>query len=82
MTYLDGSQIMVGDSVHIEHGRTSGKVVDIHEIPWMAALGELEPGVMIEAAPFGLLYVPVSMFADQGLSFEARAKSNMRWSGP
>jgi hypothetical protein len=82
MTYSDGVQIIVGDMVRIERGRTPGIIVEVHETTWDTALGPLEPGVMVEAAPFGLVYLPSSQFSDDGLIFEARGKSNMRWSGP
>jgi hypothetical protein len=82
MTYPDGTEILVGDSVFIERRRTPGTIVDIFGTDRIEELGVDQPGVMISSAPFGLVYVPVSMFAEQYLTFGARGKSNSRWSGP
>jgi len=83
MTYLDGTEVMMGDAVLIEHGKTPGMIVAVVEQDRVAEFNVEESGVMIEAAPFGLVYIPASMFGDQGLSFKSRGlKSNIRWSGP
>jgi hypothetical protein len=81
MTYLDGTEILVGDSVLIEDQRTPGTIVDVVGVDRIEELGVDESGVMIASAPFGLLYIPMSMFADECLIFEARGESNYRWSG-
>jgi hypothetical protein len=83
MNYLDGNEAMVGDAVTIEYGRTPATVVAVVEADRLAEFNVSEPGLMLESAPFGLVYIPASMFDDQGLSFKSRGlKSNMRWSGP
>lgn len=52
--------IEVGDSVTIEHGVTPGVVHDVVEsIGSMTEWGLKNPGVMVEAAPFGLVFWPI-----------------------
>jgi hypothetical protein len=82
MTYLDGTEVMTGDAVLIED-ETPGMIVAVVEQDRVAEFNVEESGVMIKAAAFGLVYIPASMFGDQGLSFKSRGlKSNLRWSGP
>jgi len=63
----------VGDSVLIEHGRTPGTISEV-----ISAKDDLanwnvdEPGVMIKSAPFGLVFWPVSQFAEDPIIFVAR----------
>lgn len=81
MNYLDGTEILTGDVVLIGQGGTEGSIVAVVEQDRMTEFNVKEPGVMISAAPFGLVYIPASMFADQGLRFESRGlKSKLRWS--
>ena len=83
MTYLDGTEVMAGDAVLIEHGKTHGVIVAVVETERVAEFNVEEPGVMIKAAPFGLVYIPASKFGDQGLSFKSRGlKSKLRCSEP
>ena len=72
--YLDGSAIVVGDSVLIENGRTEATVVQVvataeQQREWGVEL----PGVMLESAPFGLLYLPTEFLAEEPLQFVSRA---------
>jgi hypothetical protein len=41
-------------------------VVEIVEADRVAEFNVDEPGVMIASAPFGLLYLPISMFHSEG----------------
>lgn len=60
MQYHSGETIEVGDSVTIEHGVTPGVVHDVVEsIGSMTEWGLKNPGVMVEAAPFGLVFWPI-----------------------
>ena len=68
MQYSDGSEILTGDAVLIEQGKTEGKIVAVVEQDRVAEFNVGEAGLMIEAAPFGLVYVPASMFEGQGIS--------------
>lgn len=73
LTYRDGSSVEVGDSVLIEWGKTPGVVVEVVETPaQMADCGVEVPGVMVKAAPFGLVYLPVESLAADSLEFESR----------
>jgi hypothetical protein len=73
ISYQDGTQMLVGDSVLIERGRTPGQIIEVIE-----AVAELkqwnldEPGVMIKSPPFGLVFLPLSSFSDDPIVFVAR----------
>ena len=59
MNYQSGKTIVLGDQVLIERGATPGEVTDVIETPaqwreWNVG----EPGVMVKAAPFGLVFWP------------------------
>jgi hypothetical protein len=73
LTYLSGAPIELGDAVLIERGRTPGTVVKVVETPEeMANCNVVEPGVMVESAPFGLVYLPVGTWGDDPLEFVSR----------
>ena len=83
MIYLNGIEVMAGDAVLIEHGKTSGTIVAVVERERVAEFNVEQAGVMIKAAPVKFFYIPASMFSDQGLCFQSRGlKSYLRWSGP
>jgi len=68
-TYDDGTEIEAGDSVFIERGRTPGIVKNVitsefEQKEWNVT----EPGVMIESAPFGLVFIPVASFSDDPIT--------------
>jgi hypothetical protein len=61
MLYETGEVIEVGDAVTIEHGRTPGTVrtiIDTQQL--MDEWNVSEPGTLIEAEPFGLVFWPQS----------------------
>lgn len=73
ISYQDGTEMRVGDSVLIEHGRTPGTITEVIQAnadfkQWNV----IEPGVMIKSAPFGLVFLPVSTFTDDPIIFVAR----------
>jgi hypothetical protein len=73
ITYQDGTEMRVGDSVLIEHGRTPGTISEliessVDEKQWNVD----EPGVMIKSPPFGLVFLPISALADDPITFVAR----------
>jgi hypothetical protein len=73
LRYLDGSEIMVGDSVLLEHGRTPGIVEFIvTTAAEMKATTVEEPGVMLKSPPFGRVYLPQSSFLADPLRFVKR----------
>ena len=75
ISYTDGGEMRIGDHVRIEHGRTPAIVVDLIELPeHLAQWNVAEPGVMLKSPPFGLVFLPVSTFADDPILFEARDK--------
>ena len=65
MKYLTGEEVKVGDRVFIENGKTSGVVHAVIETSaQMKEWGVDEPGISIEAEPFGLVYWPSSEIDD------------------
>ena len=61
MKYLTGKEISVGDEVLIENGKTSGVIETIIETQKeMEQWNVEETGVLIKAAPFGLVFWPQS----------------------
>lgn len=61
MNYSSGEAINVGDSVALEHGKTIGVVhAVIESAQQIHEWGLHEPGVMVEAEPFGLVFWPES----------------------
>jgi hypothetical protein len=77
LTYASGVPVEVGDAVLIEHGRTPGTIVEVVETPAQcAAINVIEPGVMVAAAPFGLVYLPVDTLAEDPLEFVARGAAS------
>jgi hypothetical protein len=65
ITYQDGTEVKVGDSVLIERQRTPGVVVEVIEsVSAQKQCNVDEPGVMLKSPPFGLVFWPVSSFAE------------------
>ncbi len=63
----------VGDSVLIEHGRAPGTISEVISTKDdLAQWNVNEPGVMIKSAPFGLVFWPISLFAEDPIIFMAR----------
>ena len=75
IAYADGTPIKVGDSVLIENGRTPGSVVDVVGPDAIASFNVDEAGVMIKSAPFGLVFIPVSLIGDEGIVFVKRGET-------
>ncbi|STQ90794.1 Uncharacterised protein [Iodobacter fluviatilis] len=71
--YQDGSEIMIGDSVLLENGRTLGTVKFIVTTPEeMKAINVEEPGVMLQSPPFGRVYLPQWSLVQDPLRFVSR----------
>jgi len=74
LQYADGSDVRVGDAVLIEDGRTQATVVDVVVTQeQMRQTGVNVPGVMLKSAPFGLVYLPSDLLAEDPLYFVSRA---------
>ena len=74
-TYDDGSEVMVGDSVLLEHGRTPGTVeVIVTTMEQMKAINVEEPGVMLKSPPFGRVYLPQWSLLEDPLKFVSRGQ--------
>lgn len=65
ISYQDGMEMKVGDSVLIEQGSTPGVITDLIEsAAEQSELNVQEPGVMIKSLPFGLVFIPTSTFKE------------------
>jgi hypothetical protein len=63
ITYQDGTEMKVGDSVLIEHETIPGTISEIIESSSSQREWNVEEaGVMLKSPPFGLLFLPVSTF--------------------
>lgn len=61
MNYSSGETVEIGDSVTLEYGKTPGVVCAVIESPQQINEWALdEPGIMIEAEPFGMVFWPES----------------------
>jgi hypothetical protein len=59
----------------IENGRTPGTVVHLVGPNDIANFNVDEAGVMLRSEPFGLVFIPVFMFEDQGVVFVTRGET-------
>ena len=69
MKYPNGVEVKVGDKVRFERGAASGTVetiIDANFAEWSVD----EPGLMLLAAPFGRVFIPVSMFVSDEVAPE------------
>lgn len=65
ISYEDGTEMKVGDSVLIEEGRTPGVITDIIEsTATQSEWNVQEPGVMIKSPPFGLVFITTATFKE------------------
>jgi hypothetical protein len=61
MHYSSGEIVEVGDSVALEYGKTPGLVYAVIESPQQIdEWGLDEPGIMVQAESFGLIFWPES----------------------
>jgi hypothetical protein len=76
LSYPDGTQMLVGDSVLVEYGRTLGTIVEIIEETAEVRRWQLEgPGVMIKSPTFGMVLITTASFSDDPIEFVGRAKT-------
>lgn len=73
--YSDGSDVLVGDTVLIENGKTLGIIDHIITTEEEAnTLNVDEVGVMLKSPPFGLVYFSKYWLEKDPLKFVSRAK--------
>jgi hypothetical protein len=74
--YQDGSDVLVGDNVLIENGKTPG-IVDriITNDEEAKNINVDEVGIMLKSAPFGLVYFSEHWLQQDPLRFVSRAKA-------
>jgi hypothetical protein len=76
ITYTDGTEIKVGDSVLIEHGKTPAVITLIIEsVDDQKESNLKEPGVMLQSPSIGLAFLPASTLATNPVAFVSRGKS-------
>jgi hypothetical protein len=69
MKYPNGAEVKVGDNVRFERGGATGTVetiIDTNLSDWSVD----EPGVMLVSAPFGGVFIPLSMFVSEDVAPE------------
>jgi hypothetical protein len=69
MKYPNGVEVKVGDNVRFERGGATGTVetiIDTNFSDWSVD----EPGVLLLSAPFGRVFIPVSMFVSEEVAPE------------
>ena len=69
MKYSNGVEVRIGDKVRFERGGASGTVEAIIDADFRDWSVE-EPGVMLLSAPFGRVFIPVSMFVSDDVAPE------------
>jgi hypothetical protein len=74
--YQDGSDVLVGDNVLIENGKTPG-IVDriITNDEEAKNINVDEVGIMLKSPPFGLVYFSKHWLQQDPLRFVSRAKA-------
>lgn len=74
--YQDGSEVLIGDNVLIEQGKTPGVVnLIITTEDEAKGINVDEVGIMLKSPPFGLVYYSKHWLEEDPLSFISRAKS-------
>jgi hypothetical protein len=53
----------------------AGTVVDLVSAERVSDFNVEEAGVMIKSAPFGLLFIPISLLPDEGIVFVKRGET-------
>lgn len=66
--------MQVGDSVLVERGRTPGTIIEIiADADEVKRWNLKEPGVTIKSPSRGVVFIPVSSFADDPIVFVGRS---------
>ena len=74
--YQDGSEVLIGDNVLIEQGKTPGVVnLIITTEDEAKGINVDEVGIMLKSPPFGLVYYSKHWLEEDPLSFISRAKA-------
>ena len=74
MKYITGEEIVIGDLVLIERGKTFGVVHSVLEKNiQMQQWGVDEAGIVIESEPFGLIFWPI-LESEDPVIFKERLK--------
>ena len=74
--YQDGSEVLIGDNVLIEQGKTPGVVnLIITTEDEAKGINVDEVGIMLKSPPFGLVYYSKHWLEEDPLSFISRSKA-------
>ena len=71
--YQDGSEIKLGDFVRLENGTVGAVYQIIITADEMKATRVEEPGVLLDAIPEGLIYLPSGALSDDPPKLVSRA---------
>ncbi|TFW70755.1 hypothetical protein C3Y98_00855 [Methylotenera oryzisoli] len=72
--YQDGSEILIGDSVMFENGKTIGivELIAVSEAD-IKSINVNEAGIMLKSEPFGLVYLSEHWLKNDPLLFLSHA---------
>jgi hypothetical protein len=71
--YIDNTPANVGDTILIDNGERTGRVVAIvQDEMHMREWGVDEPGLMVESDYYGMLFVPADQISDLGCKLVSR----------
>lgn len=74
--YADDTEVKVGDFVLIQDGMTPGTVYELIETPeQMERCRVKTPGILVDAIPDGLVFLPTDSFSDDPIVFVSRPKT-------
>jgi hypothetical protein len=75
ITYADGTELKIGDSVLLERGKTAAIVTLIIESAEdQKECNVTEAGIMLQSSTLGLAFLPLTLLADS-VVFVSRGKS-------
>ena len=72
LKYQDGSEIKIGDFVRLENGTVGTIYQLVSTEDEIKAIRVEEPGILLDAIPDGLIYLPQSTFVEDPLKLVSR----------
>lgn len=75
--YQDGSEVLIGDNILLDNGKTSGVVHLIVNTEDEVKIFKVEEvGIMLQSVSLGLVYLTKDWLKEDSLRFVSRAKPN------
>jgi hypothetical protein len=73
--YADGTEVLIGDTVLIEHGKTSGVVhLIVNTAAEVKDFKVAEVGIMLKDTPTGFVYLTTKWLKEDPIAFVSRGK--------